>query len=317
MRELATVGFLAYFENLLSAADLPGAAHDRSFTQDQISASEALQLVAFKIVSESEENEVTEGKNRRRRHDTLEALRVPDQDRKSMDRNKSKELSQAPPPTESPPETPEVSVKWDSPGTQSPDVTDKNTLLIMETSESTKPLLSGRTPSIGNRDSSDRDEEEEKIDETSSKPARKPPTSNCVPPVPAQEADVHLQVCDSVENLRDELTVEEFNKSLDRLKPPEDLDNERFEFPDPKGDILYTEYELHDHHKNIFSDRAEHIRISRDPVEASIRLRESSKYNKGIVQNAYVVFECKRNHDENSSRASRSNTGTLIPQVFI
>lgn len=326
MKELSTVGFLAYFENLLSAADLPGAAHDRSFTQDQICASEALQLVAFKIVSESaeDEEEKTDGDKRSniRRRDTLRALRTRDQDRKSVDRNKSqisklvsREFIRAPPPSLSPPETPEVSTKLDSisertdsslsPGTQSP-VTSSNASDLMSNSESTRPLLSGRTPSVGKQLSSHSrvdsveaeveglieqvttGKDEEKIDETSP-PSRERPLGESLPVPPPKDDSTQLRVCDSVENLRNELSDQHFKKSLEKLTPPSSLhNNERFEFPDPKGDPLYTEYELHPYHKRIFWDHGEDIRIARDPVQVRLRLRKSSKYTEGITQNAYI-----------------------------
>jgi len=354
MKELATVGFLAYFENLLSAADLPGAAHDRSFTQDQICASEALQLVAFKIVKESDVGEEGSHEERRviKRRATLRAMRSLDQDRKSVNRNKSeivemitKEFAPQPPPSASPPSTPDVKLDSiserteedsDSPSPMTP-TTNKHvkavvitkkistdsteSLPMMGDSDSTRPLLAGKKPSLvsmpshgrkdsveaeveglideftskdenndgqakmnnNNDDDDGDDDKEEKVDEETNMST---PFDEGIP-IPPKARELHE--CRSTDQLRSQISEEVYKTSLHRLTPPTSLyGNKRFEFPDPKGDPYYTEHELHSYHKRIFWDHGEDVRILRDPVQVRLRLRKSSKYTEGITQNAYI-----------------------------
>ena len=347
MEELASVGFLAYFENLLSAADLPGAAHDRSFTQDQVCAIEALQLVAFQIVRESDVLESVEevGTSVKKRRDTLRALRTRDQDRKSVDRQKSQlsemisnELTPMPPPQASPPETPDII------GLNSiPEHTDEDSSVaspVVENkfvsktvgkldSDSTKPLLPHKPSMEEDSDSEEEDnfdsskkshqrldsveaEVAAMIEEAAMSPSEKTnddddddvegddkglssntsvPSSHRVPKPPEHnnEALGGMQPCDSEENLRNEISDADYKRSLAKLTPPTSLHhNSRFEFPDPKGDALYTEHELHPYHKRIFWDHGEDVRVMRDSVQVRLRLRKSSKYTEGITQNAYI-----------------------------
>ena len=58
LERFVRVGFVAYFENLLSALDssAPGGAYDKSFTQDMIVAIESLGLVCFQVVEVNDED---------------------------------------------------------------------------------------------------------------------------------------------------------------------------------------------------------------------------------------------------------------------
>ena len=59
LERFVRIGFVPYFENLLSALDssAPGGAYDKSFTQDMIVAIESLGLVCFEVVEREEEVE--------------------------------------------------------------------------------------------------------------------------------------------------------------------------------------------------------------------------------------------------------------------
>lgn len=59
LERLIRVGFVVYFENLLSALDssVPGGAYDKSFTQDMINAINSMSNVCFEVVEKEEEEE--------------------------------------------------------------------------------------------------------------------------------------------------------------------------------------------------------------------------------------------------------------------